>query len=83
MYKHVHSYIHTHAIALTEIVYTHTLTHTVDVCAHQQMRTTHKSSQKKEEVEENNQYFRFPFVINPATKKQQLEMEAAAAAENG
>jgi hypothetical protein len=36
---------------------------------------------KKEEVEENNQYFRFPFVINPATKKQQLEMEAAA--ENG
>jgi hypothetical protein len=45
------------------------------------MRTTHTNPRKKEEVEENNQYFRFPFVINPATKKQQLEMEAAA--ENG
>ena len=80
MYKHVHSYIHTHAIALTEDCI-HTHSHTVDVCAHQQMRTTHTNPRKKEEVEENNQYFRFPFVINPATKKQQLEMEAAA--ENG
>jgi hypothetical protein len=35
-----------------------------------QMRgnTTGHAKWKKEQVEENNQYFRFPSVINPATK---------------
>lgn len=68
MYKHVHSYIHTHAIALTEDCI-HTHSHTVDVCAHQQMRTTHTNPRKKRRSGGKQSVLPFPLCHQSSDEK--------------
>lgn len=72
--QHVLSYTHSHTRSFLGGLYTHILRHSVR--AHQMQRNNERKNKKRNQ-EENNQYFRFSFVINPATKHKKKKKKNA------